>query len=397
MQKAITVTILNNQIKALLESHYINTTVTGEVSRVTYHSSGHLYFTLKDKNSSISCVMFKGNKRSLKFTLEDGMSVVLLGAVSVYTPRGSYQLNVISLEPEGGGALALAYEQLKEKLKEKGYFDSDIKKELPKFPKTIALITSKTGAALQDMLRVAQNRYPLVKLILLDTQVQGEGSCEMIVANIKKADSLKVDIIIVGRGGGSVEDLWAFNQERVADAIFEANTPIISAVGHEIDFLISDFCADVRASTPSNAIEIALADKSELLIMLDSYMDRFDEKLQNIIVKKLRDLDHLKELLKHSSPITKLTHIENEIQIISQNLNSTIYFILKRKATELEGVKNIFTQNNPSLRDKKGFAQVVKSGKSVDLETLESGDEIELFNSKVKIISKVVDKSYLAT
>jgi len=397
MQKAITVTILNNQIKALLESHYINTTVTGEVSRVTYHSSGHLYFTLKDKNSSISCVMFKGNKRSLKFTLEDGMSVVLLGAVSVYTPRGSYQLNVISLEPEGSGALALAYEQLKEKLKEKGYFDSDIKKELPKFPKTIALITSKTGAALQDMLRVAQNRYPLVKLILLDTQVQGEGSCEMIVANIKKADSLKVDIIIVGRGGGSVEDLWAFNQERVADAIFEANTPIISAVGHEIDFLISDFCADVRASTPSNAIEIALADKSELLIMLDSYMDRFDEKLQNIIVKKLRDLDHLKELLKHSSPITKLTHIENEIQIISQNLNSTIYFILKRKATELEGVKNIFTQNNPSLRDKKGFAQVVKSGKSVDLETLESGDEIELFNSKVKIISKVVDKSYLAT
>jgi len=397
MQKAITVTILNNQIKALLESHYINTTVTGEVSRVTYHSSGHLYFTLKDKNSSISCVMFKGNKRSLKFTLEDGMSVVLLGAVSVYTPRGSYQLNVISLEPEGGGALALAYEQLKEKLKEKGYFDSDIKKELPKFPKTIALITSKTGAALQDMLRVAQNRYPLVKLILLDTQVQGEGSCEMIVANIKKADSLKVDIIIVGRGGGSVEDLWAFNQERVADAIFEANTPIISAVGHEIDFLISDFCADVRASTPSNAIEIALADKSELLIMLDSYMDRFDEKLQNIIVKKLRDLDHLKELLKHSSPITKLTHIENEIQIISQNLNSTIYFILKRKATELEGVKNIFTQNNPSLRDKKGFAQVVKSGKSVDLETLESQDEIELFNSKVKIISKVVDKSYLAT
>lgn len=397
MQKAITVTILNNQIKALLESHYINTTVTGEVSRVTYHSSGHLYFTLKDKNSSISCVMFKGNKRSLKFTLEDGMSVVLLGAVSVYTPRGSYQLNVISLEPEGGGALALAYEQLKEKLKEKGYFDSDIKKELPKFPKTIALITSKTGAALQDMLRVAQNRYPLVKLILLDTQVQGEGSCEMIVANIKKADSLKVDIIIVGRGGGSVEDLWAFNQERVADAIFEANTPIISAVGHEIDFLISDFCADVRASTPSNAIEIALADKSELLIMLDSYMDRFDEKLQNIIIKKLRDLDHLKELLKHSSPITKLTHIENEIQIISQNLNSTIYFILKRKATELEGVKNIFTQNNPSLRDKKGFAQVVKSGKSVDLETLESQDEIELFNSKVKIISKVVDKSYLAT
>jgi len=397
MQKAITVTTLNNQIKALLESHYINTTVTGEVSRVTYHSSGHLYFTLKDKNSSISCVMFKGNKRSLKFTLEDGMSVVLLGAVSVYTPRGSYQLNVISLEPEGGGALALAYEQLKEKLKEKGYFDSDIKKELPKFPKTIALITSKTGAALQDMLRVAQNRYPLVKLILLDTQVQGEGSCEMIVANIKKADSLKVDIIIVGRGGGSVEDLWAFNQERVADAIFEANTPIISAVGHEIDFLISDFCADVRASTPSNAIEIALADKSELLIMLDSYMDRFDEKLQNIIIKKLRDLDHLKELLKHSSPITKLTHIENEIQIISQNLNSAIYFILKRKTTELEGVKNIFTQNNPSLRDKKGFAQVVKSGKSVDLETLESQDEIELFNSKVKIISKVVDKSYLAT
>lgn len=395
MQKAITVTTLNNQIKALLESHYISTTVTGEVSRVTYHSSGHLYFTLKDKNSSISCVMFKGNNRSLKFTLEEGMSVILLGSVSVYTPRGSYQLNVISLEPEGSGALALAYEQLKEKLLEKGYFDSDIKKSLPKYPKKIALITSKTGAALQDMLRVANNRYPLVKLILLDTKVQGDGSSTMIVENIKKADTLGVDIIIVGRGGGSVEDLWAFNEEIVADAIYEANTPIISAVGHEIDFLISDLVADVRASTPSNAIEIALADKSELLIMLDSYMDRYDERFQNIISKKSRDLNHSKELLKQSSITSKLTHVEKQFKLVDESFDGSFNFLLERKTYELESLKNFYKQNDPTIKDFSGYAQVTKDDKKVDLESLEIGDSIELLNSKVRVETSVTEKVYL--
>ena len=392
MQKAITVTTLNNQIKALLESHYINTTVKGEVSRVTYHSSGHLYFTLKDKNSSISCVMFKGNNKSLKFTLEEGMSVILLGSVSVYVPRGSYQLNVLSLEPEGSGALALAYEQLKEKLLEKGYFDSDIKKTLPKYPKQIALITSKTGAALQDMLRVANNRYPLVKLILLDTQVQGDGSLEMIVQNIKRADTLGVDIIIVGRGGGSVEDLWAFNEEAVADAIYEAKTPIISAVGHEIDFLISDLVADIRASTPSNAIEIALADKSELLIMLDTYMDRYDERFQNIIAQKSRELNHSKELLKQSSIISKLTHVEKQFKLLEENFDSSFKFLLERKTYELKSLENFYKQNDPVLKDFSGYAEVTKDGKKVDLESLEVGDNIELLNSKVRVSTSVTKK-----
>ena len=388
MTDAITVSTLNNQIKSLLEAHYTKLWVKGEVSRVTYHSSGHLYFSLKDENSTISCVMFKGNNKSLKFRLEEGMSVVVLGSISVYAPRGSYQLNLVSIEPEGSGALAIAFKQLKEKLESKGWFEVDLKKSLPKFPKKIALVTSKTGAALQDMLRVANNRYPLVEFILIDTQVQGEVA-KQISKNIYLADSLECDIIIVARGGGSIEDLWNFNEEIVAEAIFKAKTPVVSAIGHEIDYMISDFVADVRAATPSNAIELALADKSELLMSIDNQLDMYDSQIENILNKKEVALTHLKEMFRQNSLTQKLENIKDVINNLSLNFEAQISLILQKKENSLKLLEENFKQNNPKNHDKKGFAQIVKDGKVAALESLKKGDKFELINSKTSILAKV--------
>lgn len=298
MNNVLNVSGLNNQIKSLLETTFMHVSVEGEVSRITYHTSGHLYFTLKDENSSISCVMFRGNNMKMKFRLEEGMAIVLHGSVSVYAPRGSYQINATRIEPAGEGALSLAYEQLKKKLHAKGYFEN--KQPIPKHIKHIAIVTSATGAAIQDMLRVAQKRWPLVKITLLDTIVQGEGCGEGIASNIKRADALHVDVIIIGRGGGSIEDLWGFNEEVVADAVFTCKTPIVSAVGHEIDYVISDFVADLRAPTPSAAIEMILPDSAEVLMRLDSMSEQMSSYMRRILYNKTESLAYLKKLFLHT-------------------------------------------------------------------------------------------------
>ncbi len=403
MQEPITVSTLNNQIKTLLESTFLNVYIEGEVSRVTYHRSGHLYFTLKDEDSAISCVMFKGNNRYLKFRLEDGMRIIVNGAISVYTPRGSYQINCFSIEPYGVGALALAYEQLKKKLEAKGYFDLDRKKSLKRYIDKIVIVTSKTGAAIQDMLRVASKRWPLVKIILIDTLVQGKGAAEEIAYNIKIADSLGADVIIVGRGGGSMEDLWAFNEEIVADAIYEAKTPIVSAVGHEIDTLISDYVADLRAPTPSAAMEMILPDINEELMNIDTLFQNFDDVLANIFHKKEQVLDHLFNLYEQNNLLSKIELFQDEIKNLKERFNSYIDFVFERKSKDItdlrysldEAINGIFIRKNdeilslkrslennePSKRSKKGFAQIVKNGKITALQELEKGDKIELQDS----------------
>jgi len=295
LQSAISVSELNNQIKGLLETTFSSVYVEGEISNLTYHNSGHIYFSVKDSKSTISCVMFAGNARYLKFRLEVGMKIIISGSITVYTPRGNYQLLCKQIDPSGVGSLALAYEQLKIKLQAKGYFDKSIKKELPSYPKSIAIVTSNTGAAIEDMKKISQNRWPLTKLILVPTLVQGNGAKEDIVNSIKIADKLNVDIIIVGRGGGSIEDLWAFNEEIVANAIYEANTVIISAVGHESDFVISDFVADIRASTPSNAIELSLMDKTEQLLYIDDLRNNINHKMKSIIAQKEVTLNNISQ------------------------------------------------------------------------------------------------------
>ena len=408
----LSVSSLNEQIKTLIESSFVRVFVEGELSRITFHNSGHIYFTLKDKDSSIKGVMFKGNASKLKFRLQEGLKVVIDAAVSVYTPRGEYQLNCFMIEPSGQGALALAYEQLKQKLLEKGYFDPTRKKPLPKFPKRIALITSATGAALQDMLRVAEHRYRALEIDIYDVLVQGNSSAQNIVNALHVSDDKGYDIIIVARGGGSIEDLWSFNEEIVADAIFEANTPIVSAVGHEIDYLISDFVADLRAPTPSAAMQMILPDTDELYQTLDalsqSYTNALSSKINNasvalLHIKKLYEQNSIEMQIKqknieitqlqerfHQTIGFKLQNLQKEIEPVHVRLAHQIQTILSQKQNRLSSLKENLTANNPKNRVLSGFAQISKAGKVVSLEALHVDEDFELMNEHIKVTSRVI-------
>jgi len=441
--RAISVTELNNQIKAIIEPHFEIVLVEGEVSKVVYHNSGHLYFTLKDENSAINCAMWRSNLSKLKFRLKEGEKVYVYGAISLYIPRGEYKIIATNIEPSGVGALQKAFEQLKEELSRLGYFDENRKKPIPKFPKRIAIITSATSAALQDMLRIAKKRWLLSEFYLFDVLVQGEGASKDIAMKIKMADEFVFedgkgfDLIIVGRGGGSKEDLWAFNERVVADAIFFANTPIISAVGHEIDYLISDFVADKRAATPSNAMEIALPDKNEILLMIDEMINNFNYKISTIFQKKQKELMHLKEVFKASSPLNKLNLKLNEIEVLEKrfrnsfiakiqqcesNLNNLKHLfnlasplnridallketkllkesfkvktsqIISSKEKEVNNLKSAYLAFNPKNREKLGFAEISKDEKKVSLEKIKEGDIFYLSNTKVLLKAKALEK-----
>jgi len=404
MNPPISVSTLNVQIKSLLETTFIQIYVEGEISNLTYHNSGHIYFSIKDESSTISCVMFKGNTKYLKFQLENGLKIVITGSLTVYAPRGNYQILCNKIEPSGKGALSFAFEQLKTKLEAKGYFDSTHKKSLPKYPKKIALVTSPTGAAIEDMKKVASHRWPLTKFILVPTLVQGEGASFDIVNSIKFADKLNCDIIIVGRGGGSIEDLWAFNEEIVANTIYEARTPIISAVGHEIDYMISDFVADVRAATPSNAIEIALPDINEHRIYLDSLNNELNNRFKNILFNKEQELFNMKKLFEQNSIETKFGFIQteinllkssyktdlsqkilsssNELTLIISSLKNSFSSILTKSQNQIDLLKSNFELNHPDKKDQKGFVQISKNNKIISLEDLKIGDELNLQTPK---------------
>ena len=291
---------LTNYIKTLFENNRTLTSVTirGEISNFVNHRSGHLYFSLKDTDGQVRAVMFKSRAMTLKFIPESGMKVIVHGSVTVYPRDGSYQVYVSSMQPDGIGALYLAYEQLKEKLTLEGLFDSAHKKAIPEIPRRIGVITSPTGAAVRDIINVTGRRYPGADIYIYPALVQGEGAEESLVKALDYLDKSSLcDVIIIGRGGGSIEDLWAFNSEKLARRIFEADTPIISAVGHETDFTICDFVADLRAPTPSAAAEIAVPDVRELLMRIDS----FEERLRNALV---RSVERSREKLKRLSAAT---------------------------------------------------------------------------------------------
>jgi len=322
-RQIFSVTELNRRIQGLLELDPVlaEVCVRGELSNYKIYPSGHHYFTLKDSESSLRCVMFRGNASKLRFRPESGMSVTAYGRISVYPRDGAYQLYCSALMPEGTGDLQVAFEQLKKKLSEEGLFDSAHKKPLPRFPQRIAIITSSAGAAVHDMIRILGHRWPMSKVLLLPVRVQGAEAPPEIAGAIRYANEFQVaDLIITGRGGGSIEDLWAFNDERVARAIYESGIPIISAVGHEPDVTIADYVADVRASTPSNAAEIAVPDRHEISEALDGYdirarqavgtmLDRLSQRLDVLRAKRVLadpsasidnrriELDHMRERL----------------------------------------------------------------------------------------------------
>lgn len=410
----LTVSSLNEQIKSLLEESFSRVLVEGELSRITFHNSGHVYFTLKDEGSTIKAVIFKANAAKLKFQLQEGLKVVLDGAVTLYKPRGEYQINCFTIQPSGYGALALAYEQLKNKLSSQGYFDISRKKSLVKFPKKIALVTSATGAALQDMLRVAQSRYRALEIDIYDVLVQGESAAPSIVNALALADTKGYDVIVVGRGGGSMEDLWAFNEEIVADAIFKAQTPIVSAVGHEIDWVISDFVADLRAPTPSAAMQMVLPDTNELYLYIDSLSSAFTQRIEHKIYNSKQELVHLENLYMQNSIEKKITQKIDEIRQTRDGLNQSISFKMQNffKVVELlherfpyiienkiniaqnqvDSLQKMLESNHPKLRAKKGFAQISKDCKVIDIASLEIDEVFDLMSDEVVLSAKVLSK-----
>lgn len=332
--QAVTVSELTREIKSLLEGAFPEIWVEGEISNFIHHSSGHMYFTLKDSESEIRSVMFRGNNQFLHFKPENGMKVLLFGRLSVYAPRGQYQLVATRMEPAGIGTLFLAFEALKKQLSAEGLFDKEFKKPLPVIPKRIGLITSKTGAAVQDMFNVLKRRAPYVELVLRPTQVQGDEASDDIVSAIKEMDQHEnVDVIILGRGGGSLEDLWPFNEESVARAIFSCRTPVISAVGHETDISISDMVSDMRAPTPSAAAEIVAPSLDELLTRIQTFEDTISKHISFILENSYQKMDSLHDRFTQQRPDV----IINRMRVLNQHLNVEMKQLIHLKFQENKG------------------------------------------------------------
>ncbi|MFQ5650870.1 MAG: exodeoxyribonuclease VII large subunit [bacterium] len=281
----LSVSRLTREIKLLLESSFPNVLVQGEISNFTHHSSGHMYFSLKDEFAQIPCVMWRSNNQNLFFAPQDGMKVLVKARVSLYEKRGAYQLDVWHLQPAGIGELQLAFEQLKKRLRAEGLFSPEFKKPLPRFPQRIGIVTSPTGAAIRDLVTVLQRRFPAIEIVLNPVRVQGEGAAREIARAVDEFNEYgQVDVLIVARGGGSLEDLWPFNEEPVARAVFRSRIPVISAVGHEVDFSICDFVADVRAATPSAAAEIAVPSREEL----KGRVQQFSSSIATAVLEKVK-------------------------------------------------------------------------------------------------------------
>ena len=364
---AITVGELTRQIKEILEGSFSQLWVEGEISNYIHHSSGHMYFTLKDDEAEIRCAMFKGNNQYLRFKPENGMKVLLSGRISVYAPRGQYQLISTRLEPAGLGTLFLAFEALKKRLSAEGLFDDEFKKPLPKIPETIGLITSKTGAAVKDMINVLGRRAPYVKLILQPTLVQGDEAAADIVNAIQEMDtSCEPDLIIFGRGGGSLEDLWPFNEEKVARAIFDCQTPTISAVGHETDTTIADLVADLRAPTPSAAAELAAPSIDELMQSLQTV----DEKMRALLERKLeyfwQKMDHIQDRFALQRPDAFINRMTDLNTHLISALKQSILMKLQSRFGQLETLQAELTVLNPKSILDRGYAiATADSGKII--------------------------------
>lgn len=345
----ITISDLNRYIKAKfdMDSHLNYVYLKGEISNFKHHTRGHFYFTLKDENSRISALMFNSNASKITFEPQDGMKVLVSGRVSVYEATGAYQIYVDTMEQDGIGNLYLEFERLKKELAKEGLFNPAHKKKIPKFPKKIGIITAPTGAAIRDILSTLKRRYPLCETILFPALVQGIGAKESIVKQITKAQEYNLDVIICGRGGGSIEDLWAFNEECVARAIYNSKIPIISAVGHEIDFTIADYVADLRAPTPTGAAEMAVPNYVDLLNLISQYRIRNNEAINNIIKKNKIHLDAITKSYILKNPLALYEIKEQKLDNLIDKLNKYITNRLTKEQTNLNNLLNNKILKNP--------------------------------------------------
>ncbi len=354
-----TITELNNHIKFIIDNdpHLNKIYLKGEISNFKNHTRGHLYFTLKDESSRLSAVMFASSAKSLKFVPEDGMNVLVCGRVSSYPQAGTYQIYVEEMELDGLGNLYLEFEKLKEKLFKEGLFNKEHKKLIPKYPKRIGVITAPTGAAVRDIMSTIKRRFPICEVILFPSLVQGADAKDDIVRQIKVADNYSCDLLIVGRGGGSIEDLWAFNEEVVARAIYEANTPIISAVGHEPDFTIADFVADLRAPTPTGAAEMAVPTISDIKEIIKQFKIRAEKSIKNIVNTKFIELYNLKNSFILKNPMSLYEIKEQKLDKLIDALNYNFKNIFDNKRHSFDVLRNKLSLISPIsiINDKKNI------------------------------------------
>lgn len=351
---SLTVTDINNYIKNIVDGDFFlsNVTLKGEISNLKFHTRGHLYFSLKDENSKINAVMFNYKNLGLNFIPKDGMNVIVKGKVSVFTTGGSYQITVSNMKEDGIGNLYILFEELKRRLQREGLFSPEHKKKLPRIPKKVGVITAATGAAVKDIISTINRRFPLTEIILFPTLVQGVGAKENIVKMINEANESDVDVIILGRGGGSIEDLWAFNEEIVARAIYSSNKPIVSAVGHEIDFTISDFVSDMRAPTPTGAAELVVPSKVEI----QSYLNDYKGRIISVINKKIKSYTDTFSKLKSTyilkNPISMYEIDEQKLDNMLEKLGSIMTYKLEREKSELNNLSKMISPNILNRLDK---------------------------------------------
>jgi exodeoxyribonuclease VII large subunit len=414
-----TVTEITRKIKYLLSSQFNDLWIEGEISNFRLHSSGHIYFTLKDDKSVIRVAFFKGMNQYLKFKPEDGMKVIVHGYIDVYEKSGDYQIIVDLMEPVGIGALQIKFEQLKQKLFKEGLFDESRKRKIPEYPQKIGIITSPTGAAIRDMLNIINRRFSNVHIVINPVRVQGEGAAEEIANAIREMNEIgDFDVLIVGRGGGSLEDLWAFNEEIVARAIYSSKIPIISAVGHEIDYTISDFVADLRAPTPSAAAELVVKEKKNIIEELKSYNIRLKQNLykryeyykENVNGMKKRLIAGLKNTfeiykerlnsLKKSSvflrPLDKILEYKQELDDLSDGLRKGFKHFIERKNNELKILKGKIYNLNPLKILERGYSVCTKLPENTivkDSSVLKPEDEIKVKFHKGDIKGKVISSN----
>ena len=393
-KKYLKISEINNYIKTIIDSNdFLNRVyLKGEISNFKNHSTGHLYFTLKDESARISAIMFANNARTLTFTPEDGMNVLVTGRISVYPAQGSYQIYVESMEMEGLGALYIEYEKLKKKLLKEGLFDEKHKVAIPKYPQKIGVVTASTGAAVKDIMSTIRRRFPICEAILFPCLVQGGSAAPDIERQIKRADSYGVDVIIVGRGGGSIEDLWAFNEENVARAIYNCKTPIISAVGHEIDWTISDFVADLRAPTPTGAAEMAVPTVIDVNNVIDNYKIRLNKFIKNLINTKFINFKNIRNSHVLKNPMVMYEIKAQKLDSYIELLNNSIKKLFLEKDSQYKLLVNTLKLVNPLGILEKGYSvissndKIIKSSKEV-----KKGDLIDVRLSKGTLKAEVKD------
>ena len=392
-KKVYSVSELNRQVRGLLEGHFAGIWVEGEISNFKRHTSGHIYLTLKDKNAQISAVFFSYHHRALKFELEDGLKVLVYGRVSVYEQRGQYQFYIERVEPQGVGALQLAFQQLKEKLEKEGLFREERKKAIPKFPKTVGVITSPTGAAIHDILNVVNRRFCGTHILLCPVRVQGEGAREEIAEAVGMMNQLnEAEVLIVGRGGGSIEDLWAFNEEIVARAVYVSKIPVISAVGHETDWTICDLVADLRAPTPSAAAELVVSSQLELKQRIEDRAGRLRYAMENMIECFCDKLTDLASSAAFKQPQYLLEQFTERSDELAKRLQIAFRSWLVLKTQVFQNITGKLSALNPLGILGRGYSVTFDSSGAVlkNAEHVSTGEEVSTRLYKGKLISKIV-------